>query len=79
MSAALSKILGTNKSIEEPLDYNPIYKINYLVNGSINTIFVFYGQPIKVQNEEQILQTIFYWVNAAFSSLFLFLDQNKTI
>jgi Ca2+-binding EF-hand superfamily protein len=59
MSAALSKILGTNKSIEEPLDYNPIYKINYLVNGSINSIIVFYGQPILVGDEEKILRTIF--------------------
>ena len=59
MSTIVSKKKETHKNIDEPLDYNPIYKINYLVNGSINTIFVFYGQPIKVQNEEQILQTIF--------------------
>ena len=59
MSTLISKKKETRENIEEPLDYNPIYKINYLVNGSINTIFVFYGQPIKVQNEEQILQTIF--------------------
>ena len=59
MSVALSKTIGTQKSIGEPLDYNPIYKINYLVNGSINTIIVFYGQPILVGDEERILRTIF--------------------
>ena len=59
MSVALSKIIGTNKSIDEPLDYNPIYKINYLINGSINTIIVFYGQSILVGDEEKILGTIF--------------------
>ena len=59
MSAALSKTIGTHKSIDEHLDYNPIYKINYLVNGSINTIIVFYGQPIMVGDEEKILGTIF--------------------
>ena len=59
MSAALSKTIGTHKSIDEPLDYNPIYKINYLINGSINTIIVFYGKPILVGDEEKILRTIF--------------------
>ena len=59
MSTIVSKKKETHKNIDEPLDYNPIYKINYLVNGSIKTIFVFYGQPIKVENEEKILQTIF--------------------
>ena len=59
MSAALSKTIGTNKSIDEPLDYNPIYKINYLINGSINSIIVFYGKPILVGDEEKILGTIF--------------------
>ena len=59
MSAALSKTIGTHKSIDEPLDYNPIYKINYLINGSINTIIVFYGQPILVGDEEKILRAIF--------------------
>ena len=59
MSMALSKTIGTHKSIDEPLDYNPIYKINYLINGSINTIIVFYGQPIMVGDEEKILRIIF--------------------
>jgi Ca2+-binding EF-hand superfamily protein len=59
MSALISKKKETRENIEEPLDYNPIYKINYLINGSINTIIVFYGQPIIVGDEEKILRTIF--------------------
>jgi hypothetical protein len=39
--------------------HNPIYKVNYLVNGTTNTIIVFYGQKIAVDDEDKILQTIF--------------------
>jgi Ca2+-binding EF-hand superfamily protein len=59
MSTLISKKKETRENIEEPLDYNPIYKINYLVNGSINTIIVFYGKSIVIGDEEKILRTIF--------------------
>ncbi len=59
MSTLVSKKKETRENIDETLDYNPIYKINYLVNGIINTIFVFYGQQIKVGDEDKILHTIF--------------------
>ena len=42
MSKSISSIKTINKDVT--LDYNPIYKVNYLVNESINTIFIFYGK-----------------------------------
>jgi hypothetical protein len=59
MSTLVSKKFETQKNIDGPLDYNPIYKINYLVNGRITTIFVFYGQHIPVGDEEKLLRAIF--------------------
>ena len=42
------------------LDYNPIYKVNYLVNGSIDTIFIFFGNKNECkENDEEFLKTIF--------------------
>ena len=41
------------------LDYNPIYKVNYLVNGSIDTIFIFYGKNKEIEDEEELFKKIF--------------------
>ena len=42
------------------LEYNPIYKVNYLVNGSIDTIFIFFGDKNDCkENDEEFLKTIF--------------------
>jgi hypothetical protein len=38
------------------LEYNPIYKVNHLVNGIIDSVYVFYGETIVKKNEEEILQ-----------------------
>ena len=54
-----SKLGDTHNPHIDPLVYNPIYKVNYLVNGTTNTIIVFYGQKIAVGDEDRILQTIF--------------------
>ncbi len=59
MSKEIYITSDTNKRIGEPLDYNPIYKINYLVNDSIDTIFVFYGKKVDVADEDKILRKIF--------------------
>ena len=50
MSNSISSIKSINNSIsieDATLDSNPIYKVNYLVNGSIDSIFIFYGKNIK--------------------------------
>ena len=47
MSKSISSIKSTNNSTSNKdvaLDYNPIYKVNYLVNDSIDTIIIFYGK-----------------------------------
>ena len=53
-----SKII--NNLIKSPLDYNPIYKVNYLVDGQIDTIYVFFGKVIpKGKEQEEIFTEIF--------------------
>ena len=44
---------------KEPIDYNPIYKVNILVDDVIDSVYVFYGQKILQKNEEDIKSTIF--------------------
>ena len=40
--------------------YNSIYKVNYLVNGIIDTIFVFFGKNIVQEDQKKlIIQKIF--------------------
>ena len=38
---------------------NPFYKVNYLVNGVIDTIFVFYGKKIIPEDYETIIPKMF--------------------
>ena len=62
MSKSISSIKPINKldTIKDViLDYNPIYKVNYLVDESINTIFVFYGKHVKTANQEELFKKIF--------------------
>ena len=47
------------EKIKEPLDYNPIYKVNQLVDGVIDSVYVFYGKPIVKKNEKEIVKKIF--------------------
>ena len=44
---------------KKPIDYNPIYKVNILVDGVIDSVYVFYGQKVPQKNEEEIKSTIF--------------------
>ena len=44
---------------KEQIDYNPIYKVNQLVDGVIDSVYVFYGQPIVKKNEKEIVKKIF--------------------
>ena len=37
----------------------PIYKVNHLVNGKINTIFVFYGSSIKEKDKKETIKKVF--------------------
>ena len=46
------------KTIDKPLD-NTIYKVKKLINGKIDTIYVFYGRKTKDTTEDQIIKKIF--------------------
>ena len=50
-----------NISIEnkESLDYNPIYKVNHLVDGNIKSIYVFYGKNIAPKDQKELFNQIF--------------------
>ena len=41
------------------IDYNPIYKVNQLVNNVVDSVYVFYGETIVKKNEEEIIKSIF--------------------
>ena len=43
----------------EQIDYNPIYKVNQIVDGVIDSVYVFYGQPIVKNNEKEIVKKLF--------------------
>jgi hypothetical protein len=47
------------ENIKEQINYTPIYKINQLVDGDIDSVYVFYGQPIIKKNEKEIIKKIF--------------------
>ena len=59
MSISSNKTTDTHKLVNKQLDYNPIYKINYLVSGSVDTIFIFYGKNKEDEDEEELYKTIF--------------------
>ena len=44
---------------KNPIDYNPIYKVNILVDGVIDSVYIFYGTDVQQKNEEEIKATIF--------------------
>ena len=44
---------------KEQIDYNPIYKVSQIVDGAIDSVYVFYGQPIVKKNEKEIVKKIF--------------------
>ena len=33
---------------KKPIDYNPIYKVNILVDDVIDSVYVFYGKKVRV-------------------------------
>ena len=60
MLTSSNKSTDTNNLFNKHLDYNPIYKVNYLVNGSIDTIFIFYGNKNECkENDDEFFRTIF--------------------
>ena len=45
---------------KEQIDYNPIYKVNILVDEDvIDSVYIFYGQKVLQKNEEEIIKKIF--------------------
>ena len=55
MSKSISSI-KTSDTKEPSLD-NPIYKVKQLINGSINTIYVFNGK--KTEENEELFKKVF--------------------
>ena len=43
----------------EALDYNPIYKVNLIIDDVIDSVYVFYGQQLVKKNEKEIVKKIF--------------------
>jgi len=50
-----SPIMNEN-SLEK---YNPIYKVNHLVDGKIETIYIFFGKKIDTKNNAEYYKNIF--------------------
>ena len=72
----MSMLISSNKStdthilVNKHLDYNPIYKVNYLVNGSIDTIFIFYGK--NEESEDELLKNSNPVVGDALAQLLMY-------
>ena len=51
----------TTQIIEQKsnLDYDPIYKVNHILNGTIDTIYVFYGNNKITENENDLFKKLF--------------------
>ena len=47
------------ENLKNKIKYNPIYKVNLLVDGVIDSVYVFYGQHIIKKNEKEIVQQLF--------------------
>ena len=47
------------ENIKEQINYNPIYKVSQLVDGVVDSVYVFYGRSIVKKNEKEIIRTIF--------------------
>ena len=35
------------------------YKVNYIINGKIDTIYVFYGKPVTSNKKKEIMNLVF--------------------
>jgi hypothetical protein len=54
------QIIDTHIDIDHPtLDYNPIYKVNYMINGSIDTIYIFNGKKDDTLSETELFNKVF--------------------
>lgn len=51
-----SRVIEKNK---KQTDYNPIYKVCQIIDGVINSVYVFYGKPILKKDEKEIVKKIF--------------------
>ena len=60
MSITSKQSINTSSSIKEPvLDYKPIYKVNHVVNGSVDIIYVFNGKNNENEDQEELFKRIF--------------------
>jgi hypothetical protein len=74
-----------SKLTENSINYNPVYKVNYLVDNKITTIYVFYGKQIvdkktklkfydKIFTEQEISNINENKINVIFSSQQIHID-----
>jgi hypothetical protein len=60
MSITSKQSINTSSSIKETvLDYKPIYKVNHVVNGSVDIIYVFNGKNNENEDQEELFKRIF--------------------
>ena len=58
----MSKSINTQKintTAETNLDYKPVYKVNHIISGNIETIYVFNGKKNDSESEEKLFKRIF--------------------
>ena len=60
MSISSKHSINTNSLNKEPgLDYNPIYKVNHVINGSVDVIYIFNGKNNDNEDQEELFKRIF--------------------
>jgi len=57
MSNSSNQTIDSNK--EPDLDYKTIYKVNHIVNGSVDVIYVFNGKNTPDESQEELFKRIF--------------------
>jgi hypothetical protein len=56
MSISSKQSINTKEPV---LDYNPIYKVNHVINGSVDVIYVFNGKKNDNEDQEELFKRIF--------------------
>ena len=54
-----SKKISSDLNVTNSLPEDAVFKVNHVINGEIDTIYVFYGKNIDSENEEELFKKIF--------------------